>query len=547
MLKDQEWQPVPGTAGAEIYPFLRKPDVTCSNAYLLRTPGEILLVDIGADPEQMDRIMALVDDLLREAPRPVLLFLTHCHVDHCYQAVRDRRFRSLPHLCVAIEEGGARALEAGDAGRTVAELMGWEIESLPVNLRLLAARDGEALPVDGGTVLRRQEIPLRSGDTLAIYHTPGHSPDSICIRIGEYLFIGDLLFSASPGIAGISGWDQPALLASVERVRWILAHEPVSHCCPGHGRSIPVTAMPALLHRLEEDARELTGIGAFDRERLDDSLEHAIDLLQEANRVFAAISGRLYALAYRLEDLGEVEEARRYLELLESDQIDGFLADFSQFAEMFHAGERFEVQLVLKAVQVIQRIEVHFSGDRLDHVVDASLLRRAGRLLTDFMNTIMGYRDTAHLSTTDLPTVLRDLAAGILTCPFSDEAFIEAADDPAAYRAELVSRLAYLPLLEDVDLALDADGPLPPVLIDPGRFSDEVVGVLEDMAAAGAREIRLSVRLEEDAVGLVIRGSGSLSPRRFRFYWRKFRLSGASLAVSRDGAGLLILLKPASC
>ncbi len=546
MLNDQQWQPVPGTAGAEIYPFLRKPDVTCSNAYLIRTPGEILLIDTGADAGQMDRIVALVDTLLRETPRPVILIVTHCHADHCYQAIRDRRFRALPDLSVAAEETGARALEAGDATRTVAELMGWEIEPLPVRLPLLTARDRETLGADGGIALHRQQVPLHSGNTLLVYHTPGHSPDSICIRFGEYLFIGDLLFSTSPGIAGIAGWDQPALLASVGRVRWILANEPVSLCCPGHGRSIPASAMPGLLDRLQGEAEKMAGIGTFDRERLDDSLEHAIDLLQEANRVFAAIAGRLYALAYRLDDLGEASEARRYQELLESDQIDGFLADFSRFADEFNAGEKFEVQLVLKAVQVIQRVEAHFAGDRLDHVVDASLLRRADRLLADFMNTILGYRDTAHLSAVDLLSVLRDLVAGALTCPFSDAAFIEAADDPAAYRAELVCRLAYLPLFEGVDIVLGGDGDLlPPVLIDRERFSDEVVGILEDMAASGAREIRLSTRREEDAVGLLIRGSGTLSERRLRFYRRKFGLSGASLAATGDGSGLLLLLKPA--
>ncbi|MCK9297621.1 MAG: MBL fold metallo-hydrolase [Methanoculleus sp.] len=546
MLNDQQWQPVPGTAGAEIYPFLRKPDVTCSNAYLIRTPGEILLVDTGADPGQMERILEQVDGLLRETLRPVTLFLTHCHADHCYQAARDRRFRSLPHLCIAAEETGARALEAGDAALTVAELMGWEVEPLPVSLPLLAARDRETLETDGGITLHRQRIPLCSGDTLTVYHTPGHTPDSICIRLGEYLFIGDLLFSASPGIAGLAGWDQPALLESVGRVRWIVAHEPVSLCCPGHGRSIPATAMPALLDRLQGETEKMADIGTFDRERLADSLEHAVDLLQEVNRTFAVLAGRLYALAYRLDDLGEAEEARRYLELLESDQIDGFLTDFSRFTDEFNAGEKFEVQLVLKAVQVIQRIEAHFAGDRLDHVVDASLLRRAGRLLTDFMNTIVGYRDTAHLSAADLPPVLRELVAGLLTPPFSDEAFIESADDPAAYRAELVSRLAYLPFFEDVDLVLDAGGPLPPVLIDRERFCDEVVGVLEDMATAGAREIRLTLRREGDAVGLLIEGSVLLSPRRLRFYRRKFGLSGASLAISGNGASLSLLLEPAS-
>ncbi|WP_332448565.1 MBL fold metallo-hydrolase [Methanoculleus sp.] len=540
MLEDQRWQPVPGTAGAEIYPFLRKPDVTCSNAYLVRTPGEILIIDTGADPGQMDRIFSLVEESLREGPRPVLLLLTHCHADHCYQAIRDRRFRSLPDLTVAAEEAGARALEAGDAARTVAELMGWEVEPLPVGLPLLSPRDRETLETGSGTVLCRQQIPLRSGDTLLVYHTPGHSHDSICIRLGEYLFIGDLLFATSPGIAGIAGWDQPALLASIDRVRWILEHEPVRLCCPGHGRSIPAAAMPALLDRLAGDAAGLSGIGTFDRERLDDSLEHAVDLLQESSRVFAVIAGRLYALAYRLEDLGEAEEARRYTEMLESDQIDEFLAGFSRFADEFDAGERLEIQLVLKAIQVIQRIEAHFVGARLNHVVEASLLRRADRLLTDFMSTIMGYQETVTLSAVDLAPVLQDLITGVSSCPFSDEAFIEAADDPAAYRDELACRLAYLPLFEGVGLSLETEGSLPPVLIDRERFSDEIVGVLEDMVATGVHDIRLSLRREGDVVGLRVPGPGVLSERRLRFYRRKFGLAGVSLAARESDLLLLV-------
>ncbi len=545
MLEDQQWQPVPEIAGAEIYPFLRKPDVTCSNAYIIRTPGDILIIDTGADAGQMDSILSLVEETLREAPRPVTLFLTHCHADHCLQATRDHRFRAIPGLTIAAEEAGARALESGDPIRTVADLMGWGIEPLPVGLPLFTARDRVILDLGGGNTLRRQEIPLHSGDTLTVYHTPGHSPDSICIRLGGFLFIGDLLASACPGIAGLTGWDQPALLASVERVRWILGHEPVSLCCPGHGRSIPATAMPGLLDRLQKDAEEMAEIGTFDCERLDDSLEHTIDLLREASRVFTVIAGRLDALAYRLEDLGEEEEARRYLELFKADQIDAFLADFSRFASEFEIGKKLEIQMVLKAIQVIQRIESYFAGDRLNHIIDASLLRRTDRLLADFMNTVMGYRNTVHISATDLPVVLRGTVTGISTLPFSDEVFIEAADNPAAYRAELVARLAYLPLFEDVTLSLDIEPSLPLVLVDRERFSDEVVGVLSDLVAAGAVEVRLSLQRERDAVGLLIQGSDIFPARRLRFYQRKFGLSGASLAISRDGTGLYLILQPA--
>jgi hypothetical protein len=59
-------------------------------------------------------------------------------------------------------------------------------------------------------------------------------------------------------------------------------------------------------------------------------------------------------------------------------------------------------------------------------------------------------------------------------------------------------------------------------------------------------EVRLSLRREGDAVGLLIQGPAVLSARRLRFYRRKFGLAGASLAISRDGTGLLLVLRPAA-
>ncbi|OQC68632.1 MAG: hypothetical protein BWX50_01184 [Euryarchaeota archaeon ADurb.Bin009] len=67
--------------------------------------------------------------------------------------------------------------------------------------------------------------------------------------------------------------------------------------------------------------------------------------------------------------------------------------------------------------------------------------------------------------------------------------------------------------------------------------------MLGDLAAAGAVAIRLSLRQEGDAVGLLIQGSDVFSARRLRFYRRKFGLAGASLAISRDGTGLFLVLQ----
>ena len=76
------WSPVSGTNGIELYELINKPSLITSNAFLLRTPSEIVVIDPGASNEQRDRINHILADLLSENSRPILVMLTHCHHDH---------------------------------------------------------------------------------------------------------------------------------------------------------------------------------------------------------------------------------------------------------------------------------------------------------------------------------------------------------------------------------------------------------------------------------------------------------------------------------
>ncbi len=284
MLENQQWQPIPGSVGAEIYPLTRKPDVCCSNAYIIRTSSEILLIDTGADPGQMAEIVATVRAEVAARPRPVLLLLTHCHLDHCLAVIRDTELGTIAPFRIAAQEEGARALERGDTVRTLAEMFHWEMLPRTVDIHLLTARDRAAegrwtidpgislstdsIPIGGGIFLDRQILTLGSGEALEVYHTPGHTPDSICIGIGEFLFTSDLLFSTGPGIAGCAGWDPAALAASIERLCWLLRNKPFTLCCSGHGRAVAPATVVRLCENLQREAAEMTDIGAFTPDRL---------------------------------------------------------------------------------------------------------------------------------------------------------------------------------------------------------------------------------------------------------------------------------------
>jgi glyoxylase-like metal-dependent hydrolase (beta-lactamase superfamily II) len=91
-----------------------------------------------------------------------------------------------------------------------------------------------ALGVDLDAI--RPDFFLREGDlalknlALKVFHTPGHSPGSVCIYMPEQkaLFTGDLVFGEGVGRTDLPGGDGEALKASIKRlvdldVEWLLS------------------------------------------------------------------------------------------------------------------------------------------------------------------------------------------------------------------------------------------------------------------------------------------------------------------------------------
>ena len=71
------------------------------------------------------------------------------------------------------------------------------------------------------------------GLTLAVRHTPGHSPGGVCLLGDGLAFVGDTLFAGSIGRADLPGADMQTLLASIAQVLLPLPDE--TACYPGHG------------------------------------------------------------------------------------------------------------------------------------------------------------------------------------------------------------------------------------------------------------------------------------------------------------------------
>ncbi|WP_220682389.1 MBL fold metallo-hydrolase [Methanofollis formosanus] len=513
-----DWQDIPGTDRARILPLTRKPDVCCSNAYLIATEREIVIIDTGADEAQMETIVSTVEALTAGQPRPICLLFTHCHLDHCLQAIRRRSWIEEKDVFVFAHIAAAEALESGDESQTVADIFKWEIEPLRVDVRLHAGDEHEVALGNGETiVLEHQEhaafpvdrLTFPSGNLISVYATPGHSPDSVCIRVGDHLFIGDLLFSANPGVAGLHRWDPGALLTTVEGVRRILTAGGIALCWNGHGRALTVPDTLRALEKLEGDLERMKAAGSFDGVRLRESVEYAQDMLDEAKRLFPVIAGRIYYLSYYLEVLGEVEEAERYQHLIESDTIDAFITDFDAFTAEFREGRKIDVQFVLKAVQVAAKIEGAFGQGLGDPAVDTSLVRRASRLLTDCLHTVCAFDPPDPAVPVDLVSLMAEFVGRLSDPSYLNEALVAAAEDEEAFRSALVQRIAHLPLFEGVRITFLRDADSLMVLTRPERLCDGLTAVIESLTAAGAEEIAVSVRGTGESVSLAVQ-SGAL-------------------------------------
>ena len=134
----------------------------------------------------------IVDTLRNTTPRYILL--THSHFDHIAVLAQLRSELKIP-----------LAAHASDAAN---------LESPP-----------EMLLSDGDT--------LSLGDlTFAILHTPGHTPGSLCFRVGRYLISGDTIFPGGPGRTGSPAAFEQIVKSTAEKIL-VLPDDTLVY--PGHG------------------------------------------------------------------------------------------------------------------------------------------------------------------------------------------------------------------------------------------------------------------------------------------------------------------------
>ena len=177
-----------------------------TNAYLIPCPEGNLLIDA---PEGASLAF-------RETPVH-LLFLTHGHYDHVWDAAEIVRIHGCPVVM-------SPETEAMLADRNLLRRFGIDLEVEPVQANLHLQEGKKSL----------------LGNPFRVLELPGHCPGSLCLHdpATGRLFGGDVLFAGGVGRWDLPGGDRDLLLSGIRRKILPLPTDTVVY--PGHGPATTV-------------------------------------------------------------------------------------------------------------------------------------------------------------------------------------------------------------------------------------------------------------------------------------------------------------------
>ncbi len=180
-----------------------------TNSYILldEHTKKAALIDPGDEPERLISALKAKDASLS------FIILTHGHFDHIMALGKIKAETDAPIL---IHRDDAVMLE--DGALSLLDRFGNPDIHVPRADRLLS--DGDLITVG------RSEIK--------VIHTPGHTPGSVCLLIGDELISGDTLFRESIGRYDFPGGDYETIMASLEKIKSLCVKGKIY---PGHGMS----------------------------------------------------------------------------------------------------------------------------------------------------------------------------------------------------------------------------------------------------------------------------------------------------------------------
>ena len=179
--------------------------VLMSNCWAIVEGGEALIVDAGANAEELEKA------LKAKGLEAKAVILTHGHFDHVWGMESIAKRLNLP---VYIHEADA---DMPDDGEKNGYMMCYG-RNIQLGRADKTLKDGDVIPFAGGEI--------------KVIHTPGHSRGSVCYLAGDSLITGDTLFSNSVGRWDLYGGSVDELRASLFTLT-LLDEELTIY--PGHG------------------------------------------------------------------------------------------------------------------------------------------------------------------------------------------------------------------------------------------------------------------------------------------------------------------------
>lgn len=167
-----------------------------TNTFLIVTDaGHGIIVDAAAAPQ------TYLDALQAEQAQLTHILLTHGHYDHVGAVAALRKATGCKVYMDPVDAAGN--------------------QMLPLTRDLV----DKNWPANGE--LKIDEL------TFKIYHTPGHTPGSVCLLCGELLFSGDTLFAGSCGRTDFPGGSMQQMQQSLSLLAELLIPDTVQ-VLPGH-------------------------------------------------------------------------------------------------------------------------------------------------------------------------------------------------------------------------------------------------------------------------------------------------------------------------
>jgi len=569
MLESDVLQPLVGSKATKIFPYIRKIDLMSSNSFILSSEEQISLIDPGANEDQIYHLVGKITSMFEEKPRPVVIYLTHSHLDHCFQLRHCQEIRNLGKILIAAQEKGAEAIENCDSKLTLSGLLGKKLTGISIDIRLLSNRDilvgGEkrlhlggveyvyfsrSTKISQGPILDSQIVNLGKGDQLEIYLTPGHSPDSICIRAGRMLFVGDLFFAPNPGVAGAYGWSQSDLLETIQKVIWILEQKNIFLCCSGHGRVIDADTAWSTLREMYRDVLSLSDLEEITPRWARSTAAYAGDLMKELERLFTIITGRLAYISHVLEELEEAEEAEDWQSLIDAERLDELFSEFNRFVLELQTGKKLDWDLVHKAGKTVEKLDGVFENRKLRSVLNQSLLNRASRMINDYAIVYRGFKPTYYVSDIDINTLIKEVLE-YTRYKHETDAILDA-ETYEDYLWALKRRIAHINVFEKTTLDFEEVQGIPFARMDTGRFMEAIIDILERLCSDGAKKIIITPLYNQGWITLRISvtETASIHPWRditLRFFERVLALCGGFIQTYTSQEGLVVEIEFLSC